>query len=173
MYIQLLGIMQKMYKVCRLIHADLSEYNVLYHENKLFVIDVSQSVEHDHPRSLEFLRMDIKNISDFFRRKGVSVLSEQAIFGFVTSSGPYDENRVEETIHQLYEQQQLQEHRNAETADGAAARQEVDYEVFRQQYIPQTLEQDYDIERDTEQVGKGGADLLVYRNLLADTVVPA
>jgi RIO kinase 1 len=44
--------------------------------------------------------------------------------------------------------------------------------VFRQQYIPQTLEQVYDIERDAEQVGKGGADGLVYKALLADKVVP-
>lgn len=175
LYTQLLGIMQKMYKVCRLVHADLSEYNMLYHEKKLFIIDVSQSVEHDHPRSLEFLRMDIKNVSDFFRRKGVSVLAERAVFGFITSQGPYEENRVEEVIQQLYEQQKEgeMETTSAEHVDEAAARQEVDNEVFRNQYIPQTLDQVYDIERDAEQVGKGGKDELVYKNLLADKVVPA
>jgi RIO kinase 1 len=51
------------------------------------------------------------------------------------------------------------------------AEQEVDNEVFRQQYIPQTLEQVYDIEKDAERIGHGEGDKLVYRNLLADQVV--
>lgn len=173
LYIQLLGLMQKMYKVCKLVHADLSEYNILYHEKKLFIIDVSQSVEHDHPRSLEFLRMDIKNVSDFFRRKGVQVLSEQAIFGFVTSSGPYNE-AIEVTIQALYDKNEQNEDGGVtlEQAEEAAAQQEVDNEVFRNQYIPQTLEQVYDIERDAEEISKGGQDSLVYKNLLADKIVP-
>lgn len=28
-----------------------------------------QSVEHDHPHALDFLRMDCRNVNDFFRRK--------------------------------------------------------------------------------------------------------
>ena len=81
LYLQLLGYMRILYQTCRLVHADLSEYNILYHNDKIWLIDVSQSVEHDHPRSLEFLRIDIKNISDFFRRKCVNVLSEKTTFG--------------------------------------------------------------------------------------------
>ena len=46
LYLTLLGYMRKMYQICRLVHADLSEYNLLYHSDKLFIIDVSQSVEH-------------------------------------------------------------------------------------------------------------------------------
>lgn len=173
LYVQLLGLMQKMYKGCKLVHADLSEYNILYHEKKLFIIDVSQSVEHDHPRSLEFLRMDIKNVSDFFRRKGVNVLPEQALFSFVTGPGPFGETHVEENIQALYDKQQTKAEGSTEQVEEAAARQEVDNEVFRNQYIPQTLDQVYDIERDTEKVSKGEQDSLVYKNLLADKVVPA
>jgi RIO kinase 1 len=175
LYISLLGLMQKMYKVCKLVHADLSEYNILYHEKKLFIIDVSQSVEHDHPRSLEFLRMDIKNVSDFFRRKGVNVLSEQTIFSFTTCLGSYDETHIEATVQALYDAKERNEDGGVtlEQAEEAAARQEVDKEVFRNQYIPQTLEQVYDIERDAEKVSKGGQDSLVYKNLLADKIVPA
>ena len=34
-----------------------------YHRDEIFIIDVSQSVEHDHPHALEFLRKDCTNIT--------------------------------------------------------------------------------------------------------------
>lgn len=161
LYLQLLGYMRILYQKCRLVHADLSEYNLLYYQEKLWVIDVSQSVEHDHPRSLEFLRMDIKNVSDFFRRKGVDTLSEKSVFGFVTAlQGTLDPSEMDIVLEDLFENQ-------AEIEDGDAAHAEVDNEVFRNQYIPQTLKQVYDVERDAEEVGKGAGENLIYRDLLA------
>ncbi|KAB8264353.1 RIO1 family-domain-containing protein [Aspergillus pseudonomiae] len=159
LYIDLLGYMRVMYQTCRLVHADLSEYNMLYHKKKLHIIDVSQSVEHDHPRSLEFLRMDIKNISDFFRRKSVDVLPERMVFEYVISAeGPAtvdQSEEMQEAIEKLFVAR-------AEIPD-----EELDTAVFRQQYIPQTLEQVYDIERDAEKVHAGEGEDLVYRDLLA------
>lgn len=167
LYVQLLGIMRRMYQVCKLVHADLSEYNILYHDQQLYIIDVSQSVEHDHPRSLEFLRMDIKNTGDFFRRQGVETLSDRAVFDFIiTSEGAVDEPGLRETIEALYKSRS-----DTVGDEDAQARQEVDNEVFRQQYIPQTLEQVYDIEKDADRIGHGEGEKLVYRNLLADQVV--
>ena len=166
-YITLLGYMRRMYQVCRLVHADLSEYNLLYYDNQLFVIDVSQSVEHDHPRSLEFLRMDVKNVSDFFRRKNVDVLSERAVFSFITgAAGAIDDAGMKAAIEQLHE---TQDEQTEERQDGGAEK-EVDDEVFRQQYMPQTLNQVYDIERDGERLRQGDGDALVYQGLLADKV---
>ncbi|KAL9025123.1 MAG: hypothetical protein Q9196_006005 [Gyalolechia fulgens] len=164
LYLQLLGYMRILYQTCRLVHADLSEYNVLYHQDKLWLIDVSQSVEHDHPRSLEFLRMDIKNVTDFFGRKGVDTLSERSTFSFVTAAqGSQDPEGMVVILQKLYE----------ERTDDEQAEEEhkVDREVFRNQYIPQTLEQVYDVERDVEQIGKGYQEDLVYRDLLADKVM--
>ncbi|KAI1154541.1 RIO1 family-domain-containing protein [Nemania diffusa] len=167
LYIQLLGIMRRLYQVCKLVHADLSEYNILYHDKQLYVIDVSQSVEHDHPRSLEFLRMDIKNTGDFFRRQGVDTLADRVVFDFIIApGGQVDEPGLKEAIEQLYASRA-----ESATDDKAVAEREVDNEVFRQQYIPQTLEQVYDIEKDAETIGHGEGDKLVYRNLLADQVV--
>jgi RIO kinase 1 len=164
LYIQLLSLMRRIYQTCKLVHADLSEYNILYHLNKLFIIDVSQSVEHDHPRSLEFLRMDIKNVSDFFRRKGVDVLSERTIFGFITSSKePVQEPSLSAALEELYQTRPAVEEDEAKVAE-----QQIENEVFRQQYIPQTLDQVYDMERDAEKVGEGRGGDLVYRDLLAD-----
>lgn len=172
LYIELVSYMRTMYQTCRLVHADLSEYNILYHKERLYIIDVSQSVEHDHPRSLEFLRMDIKNVSDFFRRKGVHTLPERVIFEFITSvDGPEmvagSRDMMTAAIEKLF----------AARTDGAdgdeaedEAQNEVDTAVFRQQYIPQTLEQVYDFERDAEKLKHGQGDDLVYRDLLADKV---
>ncbi|KAM0324431.1 hypothetical protein ACHAQA_008213 [Verticillium albo-atrum] len=167
LYVQLLGLMRKLYQVCKLVHADLSEYNILYNDNTLYIIDVSQSVEPDHPRASEFLRMDIKNVGDFFRRKGVDTLSDRSIFHFVTGTqGPTEEPGLAEAIEQLYES------RDPEADDEAAAADvEVDNAVFRTQYIPQTLQQVYDIEKDAKQIEQGKGDSLIYKDLLADTVV--
>ncbi|KAI3554058.1 RIO1 family protein [Colletotrichum abscissum] len=165
LYVQLLGLMRRIYQICRLVHADLSEYNILYNAGKLYIIDVSQSVEPDHPRALEFLRMDIKNVGDFFRRKGVDTLSDRSIFDFISATdGPVEEPALGEAIEQLYTNRPADD-------EEAAAEQEVDNEVFRKQYIPQTLEQVYDIEKDAAKIGQGDGDQLVYKNLLADTVV--
>ncbi|KAI1857893.1 uncharacterized protein JN550_012968 [Neoarthrinium moseri] len=169
LYLQLMGVMRRMYQVCRLVHADLSEYNILYNDKKLYIIDVSQSVEHDHPRSLEFLRMDIKNTGDFFRKQGVDTLSDRTIFDFISApEGAVEEPGMSETLERLYTSRSPTD----DTEDGQA-QQEVDNEVFRNQYIPQTLEQVYDIEKDAQKIGAGQGDQLVYRNLLADQVVPA
>lgn len=68
-YIDVLFIMRRMYHMCKLVHADFSEYNMLYYKNEVYVIDVSQAVEHDHPMALDFLRRDCVNINDFFKKK--------------------------------------------------------------------------------------------------------
>ncbi|KAK3295179.1 RIO1 family-domain-containing protein [Chaetomium fimeti] len=163
LYVQLLGIMRRLYQVCSLVHADLSEYNILYNDNQLYIIDVSQSVEHDHPRSLEFLRMDIKNVNDFFRRQGVDTLLDRTIFNFITvPEGPVSEPELSKAIERLYEVRPA-----AAETDEAVAEMEVDNEVFRNQYIPQTLDELYDIEKEADKP----VDELVYKHMLADRVV--
>ncbi|KKY19566.1 putative extragenic suppressor of the bimd6 mutation [Diplodia seriata] len=171
LYLELLSYMRLMYQVCRLVHADLSEYNLLYHDGRLCVIDVSQSVEHDHPRALEFLRMDIKNVADFFRggQRGVDTLPDRTVFAFITNpAGSTDMAGVRDTLEELY-RVRAEQGEVAEGEDGGIRDDEVDNEVFRKQYIPQTLEQVYDVERDAELVGAGKGDSLVYQNLLAGT----
>ncbi|KAF2107674.1 serine/threonine-protein kinase RIO3 [Lophiotrema nucula] len=165
LYIQLLGYMRIMYQVCKLVHADLSEYNLLYHDGKLYMIDVSQSVEHDHPRSLEFLRMDIKNVSDFFRNRNVEALSERNTFMFITNpETTVEASHLEEAIEKMFA-------KRSSLTDEERRQEEADEEVFRNQYIPQTLEEVYDIERDAEVVNRGEGNDLVYQGLLADKVV--
>ncbi|CAG8152269.1 unnamed protein product [Penicillium salamii] len=165
LYMELLGYMRVMYQTCHLVHADLSEYNILYHKERLYIIDVSQSVEHDHPRSLEFLRMDIKNVSDFFRRKNVMTLPERTVFNFVISpQGPTEIAAGNDDMTNAIEKLLVA---REEGTDEQQEAEDVDTAVFRQQYIPQTLEQVYDVERDTERIRDGKGDDLIYGDLLA------
>ncbi|XP_023663201.1 serine/threonine-protein kinase RIO3 [Paramormyrops kingsleyae] len=71
-YYQVLQVMQQLYQECNLVHADLSEYNMLWHDGKVWLIDVSQSVEPTHPHGLEFLFRDCRNVSTFFQKAGVA-----------------------------------------------------------------------------------------------------
>lgn len=75
-YHQVKQIMHTLFHTCRLIHADLSEYNLLWNDQKVWVIDVSQSVEPTHPRGLEFLYRDCQNMSKFFRNCGIDDVAE-------------------------------------------------------------------------------------------------
>lgn len=166
LYLQCLAYVRRMYQVCKLVHGDLSEYNLLLWKEKLWVIDVSQSVEHDHPRSLEFLRMDIKNVTDFFKKQGVDTLSERTVFGFATKvEGSSDLDDCIKKLEEMYNERE-------ELTDEQRREAEVEDEVFRQEYIPQTLEQVYDVERDAEQFHRGEGDKLIYQSLLANKTVP-
>ncbi|XP_026882713.2 serine/threonine-protein kinase RIO3 [Electrophorus electricus] len=71
-YYQVLQMMKQLFEECNLVHADLSEYNMLWHDGQVWLIDVSQSVEPTHPHGLEFLFRDCRNVSTFFQKAGVA-----------------------------------------------------------------------------------------------------
>src|SRR3989454_11014649 len=56
-----------------LVHADMSEYNLLWWDGRVIVIDVGQAVTLDHPRASEWFKRDVGNIARFFRRLRVNV----------------------------------------------------------------------------------------------------
>lgn len=83
-YHECIGILRDLYQRAGLIHADFSEYNLIYHSGRVHVIDVGQSIEKDHDNSNNFLAMDIRNCNEFFERKGVAVRDEVGIFEEIT-----------------------------------------------------------------------------------------
>lgn len=85
-YLDVVATVRRMFQDCKLVHGDLSEYNILCHNNQIFIIDVSQSVEHQHPQSLNFLRRDIVNVNTFFKGKGHKALLTAKEFFDVTTS---------------------------------------------------------------------------------------
>lgn len=93
MYMQCILAMRKLYQEGHLVHADLSEYNILYYRNKLYFIDVSQAIESDHENALTFLRRDCEVISKFFTREGVeNAMSTQDLFNFITDKSITPDN---------------------------------------------------------------------------------
>nr|CAH7760877.1 unnamed protein product [Callosobruchus chinensis] len=150
-------IMWKLYNKCKLVHADLSEFNMLYHNGQVWIIDVSQSVEHDHPHALEFLRKDCTNITEFFKKKEVATMTVKELFNFITDISITEEN-MEDCLEKLAE-------RAAEKSD-VSPTDEVEEEVFKQAYIPKRLTEVVDFERDINQVKSGSENDLVYKTLV-------
>ena len=70
-----------------LIHGDLSEYNVVFHEGQLVVIDLGQAVTVHHPNSRDFLERDCRNVANFFSRQGLDV-ADSELLTFVTEPEP-------------------------------------------------------------------------------------
>jgi len=61
---------RKAYKQAGIIHADLSEYNIIIKPNwHTLIIDWPQYVTREHPNAEQLLKRDIKNIVRFFQRK--------------------------------------------------------------------------------------------------------
>ncbi|KAF7730189.1 protein kinase rio1 [Apophysomyces ossiformis] len=158
LYYQLIKNVRTMYQVCKLVHADLSEYNLLYHKGLLYIIDVSQSVEHDHPHASEFLRKDLANVTEYFAKKGVRVMSLMDLFQFVTDASFGNE---EAEVDNMLEK--IQAKMNAEPEK---ERNKLEEDIFMKSYIPQKLDEVIDIERDTQLIAEGEGKDLVYANLL-------
>ena len=84
-YREILGYVERLYREARLVHADLSEYNILYYE-KPYLIDMGQAVTLDHPRASAFLVRDIKNLNRYFSRY-CDVRDEQEIIKTLVGTG--------------------------------------------------------------------------------------
>lgn len=146
-----------------------------YHDGHLWVIDVSQSIEHEHPAAFDFLRADIQNADDFFARRGVKTLGLRRTFNFVTgdrlvSDREETDDDVAEAVRRLLAEEPAPRPGAGEQADDSAAAKRQspsasDEAVFAQSYIPRTLDQVYDVERDVERVIRGEGSDLIYADL--------
>ena len=134
-YFNTLRLMRNMLQNGNLVHGDLSEYNMLYYKNEIFIIDVSQSVELDHPMALDFLRRDCVNVNDYFDKQNIQVLTTEKTFDFITDTSILEEN-LEATLSTLLEQN-TEELKNM-TVDQKRKR-EMDDKVFQNVYIPRSL----------------------------------
>lgn len=84
-YTQIIEIITNLYKKAKLVHGDLSEYNVFKTENGLVVFDFGSAVDTMHPNAQNFLERDIKNMSYFFAKRGLTVVNPVDVLSKITS----------------------------------------------------------------------------------------
>ncbi|CAN4077748.1 unnamed protein product [Withania somnifera] len=145
-YVEIIMAMRTLYQKCKLVHGDLSEYNILYFEGHLYVIDVSQSVDLDHPHALDFLREDCVHVSEFFKKHGVAVMTIRELFDFIVDPSINDDS-VDSYLEKVQERIMARGEMTAE--------EEIADSVFIQSFIPKTLDHVKDAEADVQRIIDG------------------
>lgn len=79
------------YQKARLVHADLSEYNILVtKDEEPVIIDCAQAVLKTHPMAETFLRKDVANVVKYFRKLGVDDASEAGLLETIKKAQTLD-----------------------------------------------------------------------------------
>ncbi|CAI9095113.1 OLC1v1030974C1 [Oldenlandia corymbosa var. corymbosa] len=157
-YVEIILAMRTLYQKCKLVHGDLSEYNILYFEGHLYIIDVSQSVDLDHPHALDFLREDCCHVSDFFKKHGVAVMFIRELFDFIVDPSIDDES-VDSYLEEV--QQKILARGNVISPE-----EEIADSVFIQTFIPKTLDHVKNAEEDVQRITSGtDTDDMFYKTI--------
>ena len=69
----LINYVKILYNDAKLVHGDLSNFNILIKDDEPVIIDISQGVVVDHPFSSELLNRDILNLTLAFKKLGVNI----------------------------------------------------------------------------------------------------
>jgi RIO kinase 1 len=80
----ILTYLKRLYGKGGLVHADLSEYNIMMWKKKPVIFDVAQSVLVKHPMADRFLRRDIENLHRYFKRKVSDIISVDEMYERIT-----------------------------------------------------------------------------------------
>ncbi len=66
-------------------HGDLSSYNLLWWEDRLWFIDFPQSIDvAANLQGIEFLHRDVLNVCEWFQRRGLAVDAEEVFADLLT-----------------------------------------------------------------------------------------
>jgi len=69
----------KLTKKAKLVHGDLSEFNIFKNKNSVVLFDFASAVDLFHPMAKEFLLRDVRNINRFFAKRGIEVIPEDEV----------------------------------------------------------------------------------------------
>ncbi|MCW4029139.1 MAG: serine protein kinase RIO [Candidatus Bathyarchaeota archaeon] len=74
---------KRLYQKAKIVHGDLSEYNIMMWKGRPVVFDVSQSVSVQHPMADMLLRRDLANLNRYFSRLNVNVVPVEDLHSMV------------------------------------------------------------------------------------------
>lgn len=74
---------KRLYQKAKIVHGDLSEYNIMMWKGRPVVFDVSQSVSVQHPLADMLLRRDLVNLNRYFSRLNVNVVAVEDLHSMV------------------------------------------------------------------------------------------
>eukprot|EP01025_Chloroclados_australasicus_P028157 TRINITY_DN2796_c0_g2_i1.p1 TRINITY_DN2796_c0_g2~~TRINITY_DN2796_c0_g2_i1.p1 ORF type:complete len:585 (-),score=77.22 TRINITY_DN2796_c0_g2_i1:572-2326(-) len=166
LYVKMVSIIRTLFQTCKLVHADLSEYNILYYQETLYIIDVSQAVDLDHPKALEFLREDSQHINDFFAKNGVRTLTVREVFDYAVDPTLTDE-AAQEVLNTLIAK--------AEQRPASQSNEEIIRAgVFHGAFIARKLEEvvNYEKEQSKVQTQKDGPFFATITGMKSDLTGP-
>jgi len=127
LYCQTLVAVRRLYHCARLIHGDLSEYNILVcpqwqvkkgpflsigertgddEDLQVVLIDFGQAVDIGHPAADEFLRRDLSTVTQFFANQGITTLSATNAEEFVVKTSCSDAGELGYTEHDYEEEEE-------------------------------------------------------------------
>ncbi|MFA5364842.1 MAG: serine protein kinase RIO [Candidatus Bathyarchaeia archaeon] len=78
---------KRLYRKAGLVHADLSEYNIMVWKSKPVIFDVAQSVLVSHPMADTFLVRDLENLHKYFKKQITDMISVDEMYEKVTGHG--------------------------------------------------------------------------------------
>ncbi len=71
LYNQIIENVRQLYQKAKLVHGDLSEFNILNYNGKIVLIDLSHAISSESAEAHNLLKRDIEKIIKFFRKKGI------------------------------------------------------------------------------------------------------
>jgi len=70
------------------VHADLSAFNLLWWEDRLWLIDFPQAVDvTTNPHAFEYLYRDLNNVGNWFARRGEPIPVEELYAELIAIAG--------------------------------------------------------------------------------------
>ncbi|MEM2953348.1 MAG: serine/threonine-protein kinase RIO2 [Candidatus Bathyarchaeia archaeon] len=85
---EILRNIRKAYLKAGVVHADLSEYNIILKPDMhILIIDWPQYVTREHPNAQQLLKRDVENVLNFFKRKRLLEADTGEALAYVTGKG--------------------------------------------------------------------------------------
>jgi RIO kinase 1 len=89
LYEKVIDCIFKLYRDARLVHSDLSEFNIMAPDpNTVYFIDLSQAVPLTNTYAQILLMRDLRNVNRFFASMGADTWEEESLFRELTGEEP-------------------------------------------------------------------------------------